>query len=309
MTETIKLWERPEADELIMLIGWRQWADAGSVSSGLPQYLIQQTSARQIGEIRPDGFYMFQIPGTHDLVRPVIRFNEGYPDSLQRQQNEFYYVEMGHKGVIIFLGDEPHLDAERYVNALISAARQLNVSRMISFGGVYGELPYDKERLISAIYSLPKLKSDLKELSVNFSNYQGGASIGSYVCRRAGELGIDFVGFYAFVPNYDFSALAKIENTIRVENDFIAWLNIMRRVNFWLKINFNLDDLEERSERLVEVINAKINELDEAVPHAGLREYLQRLSDEFEETPFNPLDEVWEEELKRLFDKMDDDVE
>lgn len=309
MTETIKLWERPEADELILLIGWRQWADAGSVSSGLPQYLIQQTSARQIGEIRPDGFYMFQIPGTHDLVRPVIRFNEGYPDSLQRQQNEFYYVEMGHKGVIIFLGDEPHLDAERYVNALISAARQLNVSRMISFGGVYGELPYDKERLISAIYSLPKLKSDLKELSVNFSNYQGGASIGSYVCRRAGELGIDFVGFYAFVPNYDFSALAKIENTIRVENDFIAWLNIMRRVNFWLKINFNLDDLEERSERLVEVINAKINELDEAVPHAGLREYLQRLSDEFEETPFNPLDEVWEEELKRLFDKMDDDVE
>lgn len=309
MTETIKLWERPEADELIMLIGWRQWADAGSVSSGLPQYLIQQTSARQIGEIRPDGFYMFQIPGTHDLVRPVIRFNEGYPDSLQCQQNEFYYVEMGHKGVIIFLGDEPHLDAERYVNALISAARQLNVSRMISFGGVYGELPYDKERLISAIYSLPKLKSDLKELSVNFSNYQGGASIGSYVCRRAGELGIDFVGFYAFVPNYDFSALAKIENTIRVENDFIAWLNIMRRVNFWLKINFNLDDLEERSERLVEVINAKINELDEAVPHAGLREYLQRLSDEFEETPFNPLDEVWEEELKRLFDKMDDDVE
>lgn len=307
MTEALALWETPEVEELYMLVGWRQWADGGSISSGLPHYLVQRTGARQIGEIRPDGFYLFQIPGTHDLVRPVVRFEEGYPESLQKRQNELHFAQLGDKGLVIFLGDEPHMDVERYVDALLSAARQLKVRRIISFGGVYGELPYDKERMVSAIFSLPELKAGLEPLAVNLSNYQGGASIGSYVCRRAGELGIELVGFYAFVPTYDFSALGKVENSIRIENDFMAWLNVMRRVDHMLGLGFDLSDLEARTQRLIEVIEAKIDEIDEASPQLGLKEYMQRLSDEFEENPFNPLDEIWEEELKRLFGKMDDD--
>lgn len=307
MADALALWEKPEVEEVYMLIGWRQWADGGSISSGLPNYLIQKTGARQIGEIRSDGFYLFQIPGTHDLVRPVVRFDEGYPESLQKRRNELYFANLGDKGLVIFLGDEPHMDVERYVDALLSAARQLNVRRMVSFGGVYGELPYDKERMVSAIFSLPDLKAELEPLAVNFSNYQGGASIGSYVCRRAGELNVELVGFYAFIPTYDFSALGKVENSIRIENDFMAWLNVMRRVDHMLGLEFDLSDLESRTQRLIEVIEAKIDEIDEASPQLGLKEYMQRLSDEFDENPFNPLDEVWEEELKRLFGKMDDE--
>jgi proteasome assembly chaperone (PAC2) family protein len=307
MADALALWEKPEVEEIYLVAGWRQWADGGSISSGLPHYLIQKTGARQIGEIRPDGFYLFQIPGTHDLVRPVVRFEEGYPESLKIRQNELHFARLGDKGLVIFLGDEPHMDVERYVDALLSAARQLNVRRIISFGGVYGELPYDKERMVSAIFSLPEMKAGLEPLALNFSNYQGGASIGSYVCRRAGELGIEMVGLYAFVPTYDFSSLGKVENSIRIENDFMAWLNVMRRVEHMLNLGFDLSDLEARSQRLIEVIEAKIDEIDEASPQLGLREYMQRLSDEFVENPFNPLDEIWEEELKRLFGKMDDE--
>ena len=67
MSDAVEIWETPKAREIYMLAGWRQWADAGSISSGLPQYLIQQTGARHIGSIRSDGFYLFQFPGTHDL--------------------------------------------------------------------------------------------------------------------------------------------------------------------------------------------------------------------------------------------------
>ena len=42
-------------------------------------------------------------------------------------------------------------------------------------------------------------------------------------------------------------------------------------------------------------------------PQTGVRDYFQRLSEEFTETPFAPLDEFWEEELRRLFDKFDTD--
>jgi hypothetical protein len=141
MPEALDLWEQPKAKHVYMIAGWRQWADAGSVSSGLPEYLVQQTKARPIGKISPDGFYLFQIPGTHDLVRPVVEFDDGYPKSLEISRNEFFYTGDEERGIVIFLGDEPHLDIERYTAALLKAAKTLQVKRIIGLGGVYGELP------------------------------------------------------------------------------------------------------------------------------------------------------------------------
>lgn len=305
MSDVLELWERPEADRIDMIAGWRQWADAGSISSGLPQYLIQQTKARQIGAIRPDSFYLFQIPGTHHLVRPVVKFDEGYPQSLEARRNELFYTGDEQRGVVFFLGDEPQLDIERYVAAFLQAAQTLGVKRIVSLGGVYGELPYDKERLVSCIYSLRSMKEEMRSLAVNLSDYHGGASIGSYICRRAGEQGIEFVGFYAFVPTYEFSNLANFGNTLRIENDFMAWLGVMRRINYMLKTRFDLSDLEQKSARLLQVMDAKVEELDSMAPQLGVREYLTRLSEEFAEVTFDPLDEVWEEELRRLLDDSD----
>ena len=302
MSDAVDLWERPQAEEIFMIAGWRQWADAGSISSGLPQYLVQQTEARQIGKIRPDGFYLFQIPGTHDLVRPMVEFEKGYPKSLESRDNDLYYAGDEQRGIVFFMGEEPHMDAERYVAAILDVAEQLNVKRIISFGGVYGELPYDKERMISAIFSLPSLRNETESLGVNVSDYHGGASIGSYLCKRAGEKGKAFVGFYAFVPTYDFSKVSGINNTIRLENDFMAWLGVMRRVNFMLNLDLDLADLEKRSEKLMGLMDDKVEELNDLAPQLNIREYMKRLSESFEEMPFYPLDDVWEDELRRLFE-------
>jgi hypothetical protein len=103
MTNSVELWEHPQANEMYMLAGWRQWADAGSVSSGLPEYLIQRTKAKRIGAIGPDGFYLFQFPGTHDLVRPVVKFNQGYPEALEIPKNEIFYSGNEQRGMIFFI--------------------------------------------------------------------------------------------------------------------------------------------------------------------------------------------------------------
>lgn len=305
MPETLEFWELPKAETIYMFAGWRQWADAGSVSSGLPRYLVKQTGARQIGHIRPEGFYIFQIPGTHDLMRPVVKFGEGYPLSLDGQHNEFFYAGNTKTGMLIFLGDEPHLDIERYASTFLEAATRMGVRRIITLGGVYGELPYDKERTISCSYSHKELKDELDELSVKYSDYHGGASIGSYICKIASEQDIELISFYAFVPTYDFDSITDLSNTIRIENDFMAWLGVMRRVNYLLKLNLDLSDLEKKSDHLVRVVDDKINEIDRAAPQLGVRAYIERLSEEFSETPFTPLDDVWEDEIRRLFDKYD----
>jgi proteasome assembly chaperone (PAC2) family protein len=288
-----------------MIVGWRQWADAGSVSSGLPQYLVQQTNAQKIGAIRPDGFYIFQVPGTHDLVRPVVKFNEGYPEVLDTPENTLYFTGDRQRGLVILIGDEPHLDVERYTATVLRAAQQFGARRIIGLGGVYGEVPYNKERLISGIYSLPKLKEDLVRLAISLSDYEGGASIGSYICKRAGEQGIEYVGMYAIVPAYDFSGGEDLGNSLRLENDFGAWLSVTRRLNYLLKLDLDLTDLEEREKELVQVVDSKIEEVDQAAPQLGIRDTIRRISEEFSEVTFNPLDDVWEQELKRLTDKFD----
>ena len=306
MFNEVKFVERPIAKEIYMIVGWRQWADAGSVSSGLPQYLIEYRQAHKIGEIDPSGFYLFQIPGTHDLVRPVVKFKEGYPEYLESKRNEFFYAGNEERGIVYFIGDEPHQNAERYVRALLYAAKELRVKRIIGFGGVYGELPYKKERMVSSTYSQKHLKAELDNLAVNYSDYHGGGSIGSYVCSLAAEQNIEYVSLYAFVPVYDFSSISRNASGIQIENDFMAWLGIMRRVKYMLKLDLDLSELEAKSQRLIKLMDDKIEEIAKVFPEINIHEYIQQLEEDFDEVVFEPLQDLWEDEINRLFDQFED---
>lgn len=303
MVDALDLREKPQAERMVMLVGWRQWADAGSISSGLPRYLIDRTSAHSIGSIKPDGFYLFQFPGTHDLIRPVVRYVDGFPKELEMPKNELYFTEIDDTGIIFLLGDEPHMDVQRYNQAILHAARELNVERIVGFGGVYAEVPYNKERRISCSYSHPDLRSDLEQIAVDYTNYHGGASIGSVLSYLAAAQKMQYVGMYAFVPNYDLSRFRALDNAIRLENDFMAWLAVMRRVNYLLNIDVDLADLESKSQHLVRLLDEKVRELEAQTPGSEVREYFDGLEAEFNEQAFDPLDEVWENELRRLLDE------
>lgn len=305
MSELLELHEIPQSAEMYLIAGWRQWADAGSISSGLPQYLVQLLGARPIGRIKPNGLYFFQIPGTHDLVRPTVKFEQGYPVSLDTPHNEFSYAGDQEHGLVIFLGDEPHMGMEEYADALLSAAKKLAVKRIIGLGGVYGEFPYHLERAISCNYSLRSMKDELSHYAVRFSDYHGGASIGSYLCKRAGEQNIEYVSFYGFVPMYDFSEFTGSASSIRIENDFMAWLAIMQRVRHMLNLEIDLSDLKQRAETLLSVVGEKITDLENNISQPGLREYLQRITSEYIEQPFEPMEDVWEENVNRILDKFD----
>jgi proteasome assembly chaperone (PAC2) family protein len=306
MNDQIELREKPEADQKYMIVGWRQWADAGSISSGLPQYLIDQIEARKIGEIRPAGFYLFQFPGTHHLLRPEIKLKDGYRQSLSLKKNEFYYTGDEQKGLVIFLGDEPHLDAERYTGALLDVVESLNIRRVVSVGGVYGSMPYEKDREISCVYSLPDMKEELAAYAVKFSDYEGGTTIGTYLVDQAEAREIEVIDFYAFVPAYDFSQLSDMLQGIRVEQDFKAWYDLLRRFNHMFDLGLDLTDLQAKSAELIDSIEAKITELDTKMPQLKVKEYLAEIARDFTETPFMPLDDVWERELGDLFQDLDE---
>lgn len=305
MNNQLELWEKPTAREIYMIVGWQQWADAGSISSELPQYLIEHTGARKIGEIKPAGFYLFQIPGTHHFLRPEIKLKEGHTKALSHRKNEFFYTGDEQKGLVIFLGSEPHLNAEQYGDALFEAAQALGVKKMSAVGGVYGPMPYDKDRDISCAYSLPHMKAGLEEYAVRFSNYEGGATIGSFLLSQAEEKGLEFFVMYAFVPAYDLSQLSSLLQGIRIENDYKAWYDLLRRLNHMFDLGLDLSELEQFSHELIVSMDSKIEALEKEMPQLKVKDYLRNLTEDFNEMSFMPLDDVWERELGDLLDDMD----
>lgn len=306
MNNLLELTEIPKAERIVMICGWRQWADAGSVSSSLPEYLIEQTGARKIGVIRPESFYLFQIPGAHHLLRPHIRLEDGYRQELEVRRNEFFYTGNEERGLVIFLGDEPHLHVDRYAETFFAAVKQLNVRRIAGVGGVFAPVPYDLERQISAIYSLPAMHPELEAYALTFSNYEGGSSIGSYLVSQAEPQNIEYLSFYAIVPAYDFEQSAGLPQGIRIDNDYKAWYDILRRLNHLLDLSIDLTDLQRKSDELLERIDNQLAELEEKMPQLGLSEFMERLREQFTELPYIPLGDVWEDELNQLFEDFDE---
>ena len=306
MAERIRILNKPTVAEIYMLAGWHQWADAGSISSGLPEYLIHLTEAQKIAEINDDGFYIFQIPGTHHLLRPAVKLKDGHVGSLDVRKNEFFYWENEGKGLVIFLGEEPHMNIDQYAEAFFTVVKELGVRRVISFGGVYGPVPYDLEREIGCLYSLPHMKAELQNYAVRFSNYEGGSSVGTYLGYQAEQAKVEFLAFYGFVPAYDFGQSNVLPQGVRIENDYKAWFEVMRRCNHMLGLDLNLMDLEQRSFELVETMDEKIVELEGKYPQLKARDYLDQVAEAFIERPFMPLDDIWERELRDLFGDGDD---
>jgi len=300
--ELVTLWEKPEAKEIYMIAGWHQWADAGAISSGLPLYLMHRMNARKIGEIADDGFYLFQLPGAHHFLRPEIQLEEGYRQSLKRPQNEFYYWGDEEKGLVIFIGEEPHMRADRYAEALLGAAKELGVKRVVAVGGVYGAMPYNREREVSCVYSIPSMKRDLDKYAVRYSNYEGGTTIGTYLVDSAEDLELEFLVFYAFVPAYDFSTVSDVVQAVSIEHDFKAWYDLMRRINHMFGMEIDLSELEDQSRELRQSMDAKVSELETQMPDLDVRAYLEELEEEFDAEPFvPPLSDIWGRALGNLF--------
>jgi len=302
MDDAVVLNERPVAQEIYLVAGWRQWADAGSISSELPLYLVEQMSATKIGEIRADGFYLFQIPGTHDLLRPEIKLSDGHADWVETRKNEFYYAGNEEKGLVIFCGDEPHRNVVRYADAFLDVVEALGIKRSAVVAGVYGAMPYDRDRQISCVYSLPAMRQDLSRFAVQFSNYEGGASIGTCLAHQAELRSLELLAFYGMVPYYDFSQVSAEFTGIQIERDLKAWYDIMARLKHMFGLDFDLSDLEAQSETLLRWMEDQVDDLDQKSPHLNVREHIRELSDGFQEMSFAPLSEVWERELRDLFE-------
>jgi predicted ATP-grasp superfamily ATP-dependent carboligase len=264
-----------------MIAGFNEWANAGNVSSGIPEYLIEKLHARKIGYIRKDDFYIFQLPGSHYLFRPPVKYVEGYEKDYQESPtNDFYYTEIDEKGLIIFIGTEPNQHEDIYVNTLLDGVKELRVKRIIVPAGVGGEIPFDRERLVSCTYSLKQMQSELQNYSFLFSNYSMNATIGMVINHYCKEREIESVRMTARTPSYEFS--------ITFDSDKRAMYDILRRIRYMLSINLDLSDLEREGKQQISDFGKALKRLCMDNPEIApkITAYMEQIEGNFQELIF-----------------------
>lgn len=244
--------DTPEAN--FVVAGWRrQWSNGGRISSGLPRYLIEKNSGREIGKFSEyvnRMCYPFQVAGTHDAFRPAAAFNEGLPSSSMTRQNAFY--EIG-SGLVVFLGEEPWYRLDIYSEAFFSALKHLGIQQTVAVEGVNGPAPPDLERRITCVYSRPEMRERLERHGVQFSSYgsrgRQGPTIGMALVSVAHYQYPDVEMFRmgAMAPMYPF--MTSNNNQLGITQDHRAYYDILRRLRSLFKIEMDLSELEQMGNR------------------------------------------------------------
>ena len=300
-----------------LIAGWRrQWSDGGEISGGLPRYLIDQTNARKIGEMGLEVSklcYPFQVPGTHDIYRPGVAYQDGLPTREMLRENHFY--DAGN-GLIVFLGEEPWLRIDVYGEAFFQAVKKLGVSHTVAVEGYNGAAPPELERSVSCTYSHPHMKETLEKYGLRFSNYgsqgRNGPTIGMALVTMAHYEYTEFEMFRlgAMAPMYPF--LAGQSDPVGITKDHRSFYDIMRRVRSMFKLDISLTELMTLGDSESRDLEETLEKI--ASTNPGAKEIIDRARTDYrynsfvESVELDPaLDKTLDDILKNIPDQPDTD--
>ena len=300
-----------------LIAGWRRhWSDGGEISGGLPRYLIDQTNARKIGEMGLEVSklcYPFQVPGTHDIYRPGVAYQDGLPTREMLRENHFY--DAGN-GLIVFLGEEPWLRIDVYGEAFFQAVKKLGVSHTVAVEGYNGAAPPELERSVSCTYSHPHMKETLEKYGLRFSNYgsqgRNGPTIGMALVTMAHYEYTEFEMFRlgAMAPMYPF--LAGQSDPVGITKDHRSFYDIMRRVRSMFKLDISLTELMTLGDSESRDLEETLEKI--ASTNPGAKEIIDRARTDYrynsfvESVELDPaLDKTLDDILKNIPDQPDTD--
>ncbi len=202
-SEKLSIYKRPKFRKPRLLLGFSGWMDGGEVSTGTVKCLIDKLGAQRFAEIEPKGFYIYSFPGSMEitaLFRPHTKIRNGIIESYEIPANAFFYSEKS--DLILFLGKEPNLEWEEFAECIFSVCAEFGVEMIYFIGSVAGLVPHTREPRLFCSVSNAELKKTFQHYGVKFTNYEGPASIITYLTANCNRQDLSMVSLVATIPAY-----------------------------------------------------------------------------------------------------------
>jgi proteasome assembly chaperone (PAC2) family protein len=269
---------RPELRRPVLIAAFRGWNDGGQGASLGGAYLAKQWDATRFAEIDPEGFYDFQA------TRPQVSLVDGVTRQLDWPENVFYHAPIPgtDRDAIILLGVEPNLRWKTFTNLVLGLSRELGVEMLVTLGSLLADVPHTRPAPVTGAATDPALVSDL---GLEPSRYEGPTGIVGVVHDGCRDEGIPSVSLWAAVPHY--VSLAPSPR---------AALALVRRLGELLRVDIELDELEQASAEYSEQVSEAVSTDAETASYV---EELERRVDMLEAAEELPSGESLAAELTR----------
>ncbi len=205
----------PELNDPIVFGTLIPWLDAGNVGTVVLSRLEESLQAVKIAELAvPGRFFDFT------RYRPLARFVEGQR-VLKIPNCTLSYAKRPGASDILFLNMlEPHLFAERYIDAVLQLLKALGVKKHCRVGAWWDAVPHTRTLPVS--YSVAGQQVDLNTgdlLPRRPGGYEGPTSIINQVTDRLESFGIENQSLMLRLPYYarleeDHTGVARLIETM-----------------------------------------------------------------------------------------------
>jgi proteasome assembly chaperone (PAC2) family protein len=269
-SDKLKIFSRPDLHNTRLLLGFSGWMDGGEVSTGTIKYLIDKLDAKKFAEITPEGFYIYNFPGSMEitsLFRPHTKIRAGLIKSFEVPSNEFFCSEQ--HNLILFYGKEPNLQWEEFADCIFSLCREFGIEIIYFIGSVAGLVPHTREpRFLSSVSDV-QLKENLQRYGVKFTDYEGPASFTTYFSIRCTEQDLKMATLIATIPAY-----VQGNNPRCIEA-------VIKRVASILGQQIDLDDLRAIGDEFEKKLSDAVQEQPELAAN------IHKLEEDYDNEVFN----------------------
>ncbi len=269
---------RPTLRRPVLIAAFRGWNDGGQGASLGGAYLAKQWDATRFAEIDPESFYDFQA------TRPQVSLIDGITRQLDWPDNAFFHAPIpgADRDAILLLGVEPNLRWKTFTKLVLELAEELGVELLVTLGSLLADVPHTRPAPVTGAATDPALVADL---GLEPSRYEGPTGIVGVVHDSCRDAGIPSVSLWAAVPHY--VSLAPSPR---------AALALVRRLGELLRVDIELDDLEQASEEYSEQVSEAVSTDAETASYV---EELERRVDMLEAAEELPSGESLAAELTR----------
>jgi proteasome assembly chaperone (PAC2) family protein len=232
-----------------LVMGLSGWMDGAEVSTGAIKVLADKLCARRFAEIEHEGFYIYNFPGAMEvtaLFRPHCRIKKGIIREFEFPDNAFDAVE--NEDLILFAGKEPNMNWVDFADCFFAVCRECRVRQVYFIGSVAGLVPHTRDPRLFCSVSDDQMKPRFDDYGIKFSDYEGPASIITYLTTRAKEHDVEMASVVAAVPAYVQGGNPK------------CIVAVVRRIAGILGVHVDLEDLQTAADEFEKKLTEAVQE-------------------------------------------------